>query len=110
MESVWHDLINNLPAILASLATLIYVIKIDRKTSKVAEVAKETAANVAQVAQQGAASTSGKLDQIHVLVNSRLSEALGEISALKSQMGDVAGARAAAVDAKIDPSLTDEPK
>jgi hypothetical protein len=104
-NSVWHDLINNLPAILTALATLAYVIKIDHKTSKVAENAQSAADHAAVTASVVANVADKKLDQIHVLVNSRLSEALGEISALKASMGDQKGADAAAQDARIDPSL-----
>jgi len=52
-----------------------------------------------------AVKTDDKLNQIHVLVNSRLSEALGEISSLKETLGDKEGALAARQDARTDAPL-----
>jgi hypothetical protein len=61
-------LIATVPAILTGVATLISVVMMAKKQAIVT------------------AKTTDKLDQIHVLVNSRLSEALGKIDGLQAAL------------------------
>ncbi len=56
-----------------------------------ADLVAEKTAEVKTTLEAATASTDGKLDQIHILVNSRLSKALDEIARLSAQVATLSG-------------------
>jgi len=80
--AIWTSVINNLPAILASLGTLLGIWATSRKLRLGQEKAEAIAANYK-------ASSDSKLDVIHGLVNSTLGSSLRFAALLARRVADL---------------------